>query len=108
MIKFFLTSISVFDAIAFMVLLLATIAAAWKATDKIRPVGKQIEAIFMTSISVQSLLLFIKIYDRITWGNVRIQVEFCDDFRALAAAIILAALAYIINNILYIIRTPRL
>ena len=35
MIKFFLTSISTFDAIAFVVLLLATIAAAWKAIDKI-------------------------------------------------------------------------
>jgi len=108
MIKFFLSSISTFDAIAFVVLLLATIAAAWKATDKIRPVGKLIEAIFMTSISVQSLSLFIRIYDRITWGNVSIQSEFCDDFSAIAALIILAAIAYIINNILYIIRTPRL
>ncbi len=108
MIKFFLSSISTFDAIAFVVLLLATIAAAWKATDKIRPVGKLIEAIFMTSISVQCLILFIRIYDWIAWGNVAIQTEFCDDFRALASVVILAAMAYIINNILYIIRIPRL
>ncbi len=108
MIKFFLSSISTFDAIAFVVLLLATIAAAWKAIDKIRPVGKLIEAIFMMSISAQFLIILMGLYDRISWGNVSIQVEFCDDFRALAAAIILAAVAYIINNILYIIRTPRL
>lgn len=108
MIKFFLSSISTFDAIAFVVLILATIAATWKAPDKIRPVGKLIEAIFMMSISVQCLILFIKIYDKMTWGRVNIQVEFCDDFSAIAAVIILAAVAYIINNILYIIRTPRL
>ena len=106
MIRFFLSSISTFDAIAFVILMLATIAAAWKAPYRIRLIGKLIEAIFLTSLSVQvlSFLLRLPIYG----DKACIQCVFCDDFRAMAALIILAALAYIINNILYIIRTPRL
>ena len=105
MFRFFLSSISTFDAIAFVIIMLATIAAAWKAPYRIRLIGKLTEAIFLTSLSVQVLSFII----RLPWGSgSRIQTYFCDDYRAMTALVILAALAYIINNILYIIRTPRL
>ena len=105
MFRFFLSSISTFDAIAFVIIMLATIAAAWKAPYRIRLIGKLTEAIFLTSLSVQVLSFII----RLPWGSgSHIQTYFCDDFRAMTALVILAALAYIINNILYIIRTPRL
>lgn len=109
MIRFFLSSISTFDAIAFVIIILATIAAAWKAPYRIRLIGKLTEAIFLTSLSVQVLSFTIRLQEQLSWqSDLRIQTYFCDDFRAMAALIILAAVAYIINNILYIIRTPRL
>ena len=106
MFRFFLSSISTFDAIAFVIIILATIAAAWKAPDRIRLIGKLTEAIFLTSLSVQVLSFLIRLPNH--GNNTYIQCEFCDDFRAMTALVILAALAYIINNILYIIRTPRI
>ena len=109
MIRFFLSSISTFDAIAFVIIMLATIAAAWKAPYRIRLIGKLTEAIFLTSLSVQVLSFTIRLQEQpYRGGDLHVQTVFCDDFRAMAALIILAAVAYIINNILYIIRTPRL
>lgn len=131
-IKIMFTSLSVFDAIVYLFLLLLTIYVAWKTPGKISAIGKIIVImtafcvivdinILITQIMIKSPTLYIGsnnseiLYNLIgQYPELRdaIKSDFMSvmvyDLARIASSIIFGLMTYIINNIIYIIRTPRI
>ena len=132
-IKIMFTSLSTFDAIVYLILLLVTIWLAWKKPDKISAVGKIIVVMTIFCVVCDTNWLINEIYmkeptlilpsGRVSeiLHNLRGQYpEFREvilsnffsvmvyDLARIASSIVFGALTYIISNILYIIRTPRI
>lgn len=132
-IKIMFTSLSTFDAIVYLILLLVTIWLAWKKPGKISAIGKIIVvmtifcAVWNTNCFINAIYMkeptLILPSGRVSeiLHNLRGQYpEFRDvllsnffsvmvyDLARIASSIVLGALTYIISNILYIIRTPRI
>ena len=100
--RFMFSSLFTFDIIVFGILILATIAAAWKVPDKIRSIGKIAIVMFFISL----IISLLSSYSHLDFNP--FQVKMIDDLTRITATIIVAACTYIFNNIIYIIRTPRL
>ena len=132
-IKIMFTSLSTFDAIVYLILLLVTIWLAWKKPGKISAIGQIIVvmtifcAVWNTNCLINEIYMkeptFILPSGRVSeiLHNLRGQYpEFREvllsnffsvmvyDLARIASSIVLGALTYIISNILYIIRTPRI
>ena len=131
-IKILFSSLSVFDAIVYMILLLLTVFLAWKKPGKISAIGKIIVVmtlfcvvidinILITQIMIKSPTLYLpggssEILYNLTGQHPEIREAIKSDFMSvmvydlarIASSIIFGALTYIINNIIYIIRTPRI
>ncbi len=131
-IKIMFTSLSVFDTIVYLILLLLTIYVAWKTPGKISAIGKIIVImtafcviadinILITQIMIKSPTLYLagnkseilynlidqypELRDAIKSNFMSVMVY---DLAQIASSIIFGLLTYIINNIIYIIRTPRI
>ena len=107
-VRYTFESLTTFDTIVFVILLLATIAIAWKAPGKISSVGKVI-------ITMCLICLFIDLLRTLnefrTFGYMDpkgYQHALVDNVSSIISCVIVGACTYIINNILYIIRTPRI
>ena len=131
-IKIMFTSLSVFDAIVYLILLLLTIYVAWKTPGKISAIGKIIVImtafcvivdinILITQIMIKSPTLYLAgnkseiLYNLIgQYPELRdaIKSDFMSvmvyDLASVAGSVVIGCLTYIINNIIYIIRTPRI
>ena len=106
--RYIFESLTAFDTTVFIILLLATIAVAWKAPGKISSVGKVI-------ITMCLICLFIDLLRTLnefrTFGYMDpkgYQHALVDNVSSIISCVIVGACTYIINNILYIIRTPRI
>ena len=131
--KILFTSLSAFDAIIYLILLLATIYLAWKKPGKISAIGKIIVVmtIFCAVVNLNMLITEIGIKEPtlflpggrnsdILYNMIGQHPEFreairsdffsvmVDDLARIASSIVFGATTYIISNILYIIRTPRI
>ena len=131
--KIMFTSLSVFDIIVYLLLLLLTVYVAWKKPGKISAIGKIIVVmtVFCVVIDVNILInqIFMKDpslfwpsseisdiihrvrneypeYREVVWSNFFQVLVY--DLARVAGSIVIGALTYIINNIIYIIRTPRI
>lgn len=132
-IKIMFSSLSAFDAIVYLILLLITIWLAWKKPGKISAIGKIIVVmtifcvvcdinLLITRIGIKEPTLFLPsgrtsdiLYNLIGQHPELREVMRSDfvsvmlnDLARIASSIVLGALTYIISNILYIIRTPRI
>lgn len=106
--RYMFESLTAFDTTVFIILLLATIAVAWKAPGKISSVGKVI-------ITMCLICLFIDLLRTLnefrTFGYMDpkgYQHGLVDNVSSIISCVIMGACTYITNNILYIIRTPRI
>lgn len=131
--KIMFTSLSVFDTTIYLLLLLATVYVAWKKPGKISAIGKIIVVmtLFCVIKDVNILLneVFVKSpsyclpsyevseiihrirsefpeYREVSWSNFEHVMVY--DLARVAGSVVIGCLTYIINNIIYIIRTPRI
>lgn len=107
-IRYTLESLTAFDAIAFAILLLAIIAVAWKAPGKISSVGKVIITMCLICLFVDLLKTLIVFRTTAYLDPKGYQHALVDNASSIVSCVIVGAVIYIINNILYIIRTPRI
>lgn len=107
-VRYTFESLTAFDAIVFVILLLATIAVAWKAPGKISSVGKVIITMCLICLFVD-LLRTLNEYRTTAYLDPKgYQHALVDNASSIVSCIVVGAVTYIINNILYIIRTPRI
>ena len=107
-VRYTFESLTTFDTIVFVILLLATIAIAWKAPGKISSVGKVIITMCLICFFVD-LLRTLNEYRTFGYMDPKgYQHALVDNVSSIVSCIIVGAATYIINNILYIIRTPRI
>ena len=107
-VRYTFESLTTFDTIVFVFLLLATIAVAWKAPGKISSVGKVIITMCLICLFVD-LLRTLNEYRTTGYMDPKgYQHALVDNASSIVSCIVVGAVTYIINNILYIIRTPRI
>ncbi|MBR5935105.1 MAG: hypothetical protein IKZ89_03020 [Bacteroidaceae bacterium] len=107
-VRYTFESLTAFDAIVFVILLLATIAVAWKAPGKISSVGKVIITMCLICLFVD-LLRTLNEFRAFAYLDPKgYQHALVDNASSIVSCVIVGAVTYIINNILYIIRTPRI
>ena len=131
--KIMFTSLSVFDIIVYLLLLLLTVYVAWKKPGKISAIGKIIVVMTIFCVVIDVNILINQIYMKdpsLFWPSPeiseiiqRVRREYPEyrevawsnffqvmvyDLARIAGSIVIGTLTYIINNIIYIIRTPRI
>ena len=131
--KIMFTSLSVFDIIVYLLLLLLTVYVAWKKPGKISAIGKIIVVMTVFCVVIDVNILINQIYMKdpsLFWPSPeiseiiqRVRREYPEyrevawsnffqvmvyDLARIAGSIVIGTLTYIINNIIYIIRTPRI